>query len=276
MRIPWSDEENALLVADYFDMLSKEVRGRPYVKVEHTRAIQPLLNGRTRQSIESKRQNVSAILKALGEVWINGYKPRFHWQDSLVDAVAEWLDDNPNWLAREPAWSTDSEIPAGPIPLFPPPTLNNQPEPNELEQTLELASKQGVADRDERNRRLGNAGEKLVYENEKRTLRSEGMDALAEQVRWVSKEDGDGAGYDISSFELDGSPRLLEVKTTNGWDRTPFYITRNELRVANRRNHEWVLYRVYDFSTRPRAFELRPPLEAHVSLAPSSFMASFN
>ena len=35
-------------------------------------------------------------------------------------------------------------------------------------------------------------------------------------VRWSADEDGDGAGYDISSFNLEGSPRLIEVKTTNG------------------------------------------------------------
>jgi hypothetical protein len=48
----------------------------------------------------------------------------------------------------------------------------------------------------------------------------------------MSEEDGDGAGYDIASFAPDGRPRLIEVKTTNGWERTPFHISRNELAVG--------------------------------------------
>ena len=99
---------------------------------------------------------------------------------------------------------------------------------------------------------------------------------LADKVRWVSQEDGDGAGYDIASFAPNGSPRLIEVKTTNGWERTPFYITRNELEVADARRQEWSLVRLFDFSRQVRAFELRPPLEAHVSLMATQYRASFN
>lgn len=48
----------------------------------------------------------------------------------------------------------------------------------------------------------------------------------------MSEENGDGAGYDIASFAPDGLPRLIEVKMTNGWERTPFHITSNELTAA--------------------------------------------
>ena len=97
---------------------------------------------------------------------------------------------------------------------------------------LRIARKSDVAGRDERNRVLGRAGEERVLAYERSVLRSAGRDDLARKVRWVSEEDRDGAGYDIASFELDGRSRLIEVKTTNGWDRTPFHITRNELAVA--------------------------------------------
>ena len=53
--------------------------------------------------------------------------------------------------------------------------------------------------------------------HERTALRTAGRDDLARKVRWVSEEDGDGAGYDIASFAPDGLPRLIEVKTTNGW-----------------------------------------------------------
>jgi hypothetical protein len=92
----------------------------------------------------------------------------------------------------------------------------------------------------------------------------------------VSEEDGDGAGYDIASFTPEGDARLIEVKTTNGWGRTPFHISQNELEVSDTNRDTWVLFRLYEFAREPRAFELRPPLNAHVSLTATSFQASFH
>jgi len=112
--------------------------------------------------------------------------------------------------------------------------------------------------------------------HERTALRTAGRDDLARKVRWVSEEDGDGAGYDIASFAPDGLPRLIEVKTTNGWERTPFHITRNELAVAEERRSEWRLFRLWNFSREPKAFELHPPLDAHVSLTATTFQASFH
>jgi len=106
---------------------------------------------------------------------------------------------------------------------------------------LHITRKFDVAGRDERNRALGRAVEERVLAHERAPLRSAGRDDLARKVRWVSEEDGDGAGYDIASFAPDGLPRLIEVKTTNGWERTPFHITRNELAVAEERRSEWRL-----------------------------------
>src|SRR5690606_31864950 len=122
--------------------------------------------------------------------------------------------------------------------IGPPPTLSNQSPPQELEQMLHIARKFDVAGRGERNRALGRAGEERVLAHEWASLRSAGRDDLARKVRWVSEEDGDGAGYDIASFAPDGQARLIEVKTTNGWERTPFHITRNELAMADGRRRQ--------------------------------------
>ncbi|WP_315811625.1 DUF3883 domain-containing protein [Bradyrhizobium sp. SZCCHNR2028] len=54
----------------------------------------------------------------------------------------------------------------------------------------------------------------------------------------------------------------MEVKTTNGWERTPFYVTRNELAVAEAYRDDWRLMRPWNFASAPRAFELRPPLRS--------------
>lgn len=141
---------------------------------------------------------------------------------------------------------------------------------------MHIARKFDVAGRDERNRALGRAGEERVLVHELTVLRSAGRDDLASKVRWVSEEDGDGAGYDIASFAPDGRARLIEVKTTNGWERTPFHISRNELAVAEERHTEWRLFRLWNFGREPKAFELHPPLDAHVSLTATSFQASFH
>ena len=162
------------------------------------------------------------------------------------------------------------------LPLAPPPTLANQPPPAGLEKMLETARRFDVAERDERNRALGRAGEERVLVHERTTLAMENRPDLAERVRWVSQEDGDGAGYDIASFTPEGCERLIEVKTTNGWERTPFHITRNELKVSQERSSRWSLMRLWDFSREPKAFELFPPLDAHVTLIATSYEAIFS
>jgi hypothetical protein len=103
-----------------------------------------------------------------------------------------------------------------------------------------------------------------------------GRPDLAGKVRWVAQEDGDGAGYDIRSYDPTGSERLIEVKTTNGLQTTPFYLTRNELSFSNERPKEFRICRLYDFSRQPKMFELVPPIETLVRLEPISFSASFN
>ncbi|MFU8866272.1 MAG: DUF3883 domain-containing protein [Rhodobacterales bacterium] len=272
----WTDEENDLIVADYFAMLADDISGRPYNKAEHNRDLQTWID-RNRSSIEFKHQNISAVLKGLGEDWIPGYKPAFNFQITLVDAVARWLALNPAWLGRMPGARPATGLrEAAQIWIGAPPTLSNQPPPQELEQMLHIARKFDVAGRDERNRVLGRAGEERVLAHERASLKGVGRDDLARKVRWVSEEDGDGAGYDIASFAPDGLPRLIEVKTTNGWERTPFHITRNELAVAEERRSEWCLFRLWNFSREPKAFELHPPLDAHVSLTATTFQASFH
>lgn len=92
------DEQNDAIVADYFAMLADDIAGRPYNKAERNRLLQAVID-RPRGSIEYKHQNISAVLKGLGEDWITGYKPAFNFQASLVDAVVRWLERHPDWLA---------------------------------------------------------------------------------------------------------------------------------------------------------------------------------
>lgn len=270
----WSDAENDAVVASYFAMLSDELSGRSYNKAAQNRALQDQ-TGRSRGSIEFKMCNVSAVFRGFGLPVITGYQPRFNFQMSLAQAVSRWLAKHPEWEMALHAKPPKHMAETAALYVGTAPTLKNTPPPEELEQMQRVARHFDVAGRDERNRALGRAGEERVLHYERTLLRQHGRDDLARQVRWVAEEDGDGAGYDIASFTTDGLDRLIEVKTTNGWERTPFYISRNELAVAEERRDSWCLFRLYEFARAPKAFELRPPLDAHVSLTATAFQASF-
>jgi hypothetical protein len=138
-----------------------------------------------------------------------------------------------------------------------------------------LVRKFDPAARDARNRQLGRAGEQKVLEFERHRLFSEDRSDLARKVMWVAQEDGDGAGYDILSFDSVGQERLLEVKTTSGHQTTPFYLSENERLLSEERPDAFRLVRLYGFGRDPRAFELVPPLAASVMLQPANYRASF-
>lgn len=276
---PWSDEENDLIVADYFEMLALELAGNRYTKKHYYQRLHEKVPLRSEKSIEFKHQNITAVMLGFGEPWIEGLKPKSAFQLSLVDAVWRRLQEPVAWTAKPTRGSSGPQQRVREktgLWIGPPPTFSNQPPLLDPERAAYVAKKYDVAERDARNRLLGEEGERLVFEHERTQLRSLGREDLAGEVVWTSKEVGDGAGYDIQSFEADGTARLIEVKTTNGWDRTPFHITRNELRVADANRDVWCLVRLWNFAREPKAFELRPPLERHVELTPTSFLASLN
>ena len=277
--VDWTDFENDLIVADYFAMLTAEISGRDYNKSAHRRQLLGHLPTRNDGSIEFKHQNVSAVLVGLGQPWITGYKPKARFQNSLVDAVIRWLDKSPAWTQPTPdaqPFGRPSLKEEQTLWIGPAPTFSNQPPPVDAKFMASIARKYDVAERDSRNRVLGKAGEERILRHEKTVLTSAGRDDLSARVRWTSVEDGDGAGYDISSFEPNGDDRLIEVKTTNGWERTPFHVTRNELAVADANRDNWHLIRLWNFAREPKAFAIRPPLDAHVTLTPTSFLASIH
>jgi hypothetical protein len=268
----WDDEELDLIVADYFGMLTTELRREKYNKASHNSRLQGQIR-RTKGSIERKHQNVSAVLHELGMPWIIGYKPLPNYQQAILAAIDRYLTTHPVTFALEAPKSGALAQTGGPF-LEPPPQLVS-PGPALPKPMQRLIRKFDPAERDFRNRKLGRAGEEFVLDFEKRRLHAEGRSDLSRKVRWIADEEGDGAGYDIRSFTSAGAERLLEVKTTCGAQRTPFYLTRNERAVAEERPSTFRLYRLYDFARTPRLFALEPPLERLVYLEPLTFRASF-
>src|SRR5262249_11853247 len=130
-------------------------------------------------------------------------------------------------------------------------------------------------ERDHLNHSLGRAGESFVLDVERRRLTIAQRTDLAGKVRWISAEEGDGAGFDILSFDPSGHERLIEVKTTNGAAGTPFFLSRNEHATSAACSDSWHLHRVHRFSQAPRIFIIIPPLENAVKLRTETWRASF-
>jgi len=102
-------------------------------------------------------------------------------------------------------------------------------------------------DNNKRNKELGDFGELWVLEYEKKILRDSGKTELLEKVQHVAKTKGDGAGYDILSFDIDGNPKQIEVKTTRSKCNTLMYISKNELECSRMNPDHYYLYRIYNF-----------------------------
>jgi hypothetical protein len=267
----WQDDELDAIVADYFAMLEEDLSGRPYVKSRHSQALMAQI-GRTHRSVEFKHQNISAVLDELGMPWIPGYRPKRNYQNAIFDAIDRYLTRDPAILERVPTAPTSDAPPSKVFVDAPVPTAAEVPIPDRLRH---LVRKFDPVERDHRNRALGEAGERFVFDLEQRCLVGIDRADLAERIRWVAAEDGDGAGYDIASFNRAGRERLIEVKTTNGSARTPFFLSRNERDVAEKMSAVWCIYRVHLFAKAPRVFTIAPPLENAVKLRPETWRASF-
>jgi hypothetical protein len=93
-----------------------------------------------------------------------------------------------------------------------------------------------------------------------------------ERNRW-RQVSGDGAGYDILSFEESGRERFIEVKTTKYGSETPFYVSQNELAVSKRETERYQVYRLFDFRQAPRLYTLPGAIEDSCALSPTTYLA---
>lgn len=268
----WSDEAVELAVAGYFDLWKQNLEGRSPVKLHKYREISEV-TGRNVKSVERKFQNISAVLERIGLPWLPGLAPLRNYQRALIAAVetrvdAFWNYEFPEIRANQGFSDTIILFPEQ-APQIEPPIVSTNPD---LER---LARKFDPALRDLRNRKTGLMGEELVYRSEIARLTQAGRPDLAKKVKWVSQEEGDGAGYDIRSFEADGTERFFEVKTTVGHRRTPFFLSRNEHDFAEEAPDNFRIFRLYEVGKAPRSFLIAPPLHSALILEPSVYRASF-
>ncbi|WP_228851454.1 DUF3883 domain-containing protein [Aegicerativicinus sediminis] len=126
-------------------------------------------------------------------------------------------------------------------------------------------------------KKLGDRGEKLVIDMEKKRLEALGLKHLADKVEKITS---DAVGYDVRSYNEQGEGLCIEVKTTsNKLGMANFYLSSNELIKAKKLNNYFV-YVVYDIlSKNPKVWKLANPFNPeheHVHLTPVNYRVQIN
>lgn len=98
------------------------------------------------------------------------------------------------------------------------------------------------------NKRLGDLGELWVMKYEIEKLKNANKHNLINQIKHTSKDEGDGTGFDIQSFDREGNKIFIEVKTTKGRQNSTFFVTRNELERSKIEKDNYYLYRLYNYN----------------------------
>lgn len=282
MSDSWSREEVEATVSVYLSMLTSELKGEPYNKTQHRRKLLQILSNRSEGAVERKNQNISAILIQLDFPYISGYKPLFNYQTLLRETVEQHLA-----LATE--LQVLAERDAGYVPQLPTidDILKALPSPPQRSVGPGIVSantrdpfaaqnkslKVNYLEREAKNRNLGLAGEEFVIRFEQARLIAVNREKLASRVEHVSRTRGDGMGFDILSFNKNGSERLVEVKTTKYGIYTPFYVSSNELKVSEEQHEIYKLYRVFNFRDYPKLFMIQGNMNFTCQLEPCSYVA---
>lgn len=271
----WTRSEVEAIVDDYLSMLTFELAGMPYNKAAHRRALKPVLNNRSDQSIEFKHANISAALLSAGVPYINGYKPRSNYQALIVEVLADRV---PTASQLQAVAAADADRPMV-VPEVDDilAVLTAKPTPQrDLRQVAESAPLRlstNYIEREAQNRSLGAAGELFTLNYERARLIQRGQERLAARIEHTSKVRGDHEGYDILSFDDNGAERLIEVKTTKYGADTPFFVTRNEVATSERRAPTYHVYRLFTFRESPRLYTLPGAISHSCQLAAATFMA---
>jgi hypothetical protein len=273
----WSESEVDLILPVYFEMLKKDLINQSYNKSEYRRSLLPLLPSRSKGSIEFKNQNISAALMNLGLPYIKGYLPRQNYQQILNTRIIEYLEKNIELeiLFRDYAdrnINLSNNLNFEKILVDPPKSEElKEPSSNYNRNPLKI----NYLEREQNNAKLGYLGEELMYNYEKWSLIEKGREDLANQIKWVAKDEGDGAGFDILSKTIKGDDKFIEVKTTKSGIKTPFFFSKNEFDFSNENATNYYLYRIFDFENHPKAFVKNGGLGNICQYSPISYKGYF-
>lgn len=272
----WSPYEVEIIIADYLEMMSRWLSNVPINKAQRRRVIQARLVDRSDKSVEYKYRNISAALLDAGFAYLPGYKPLPNYQQLLADVLYEQLPTQTDLLSIAAA---DADAPIA-IPDVPDLLSIVVPKPQRKDRKPWVNDRGGrgplttnYVEREARNSLLGSSGEKLILRFEKERLSRVGKENLAAKIEHISMTKGDGAGFDILSFEESGRERLIEVKTTKYGQETPFFVTRNEVSVSEKHRAEYHIYRLFEFRSNPALYMLGGAITATCDLSSHTYSA---
>lgn len=116
--------------------------------------------------------------------------------------------------------------------------------------TEEFYSNRNINFEGELNRKseLGRKGEEAVVKYERDFLIAHGRADLANGVHRTSEINGNAERFDVLSYEVDGTPKYIEVKTTKGRATNKFHISESEVNFSHQYGDRYYLYRVYNLN----------------------------
>lgn len=125
-------------------------------------------------------------------------------------------------------------------------------------------------------KQIGDLGEQFIFSQEREKVKKYKLPS-SKQVTWVSRDKGDGLGFDILSYDENGKEMYIEVKTTTGEENTSFYISANELEKSKLYAENYYLYRVYQFDTKTvkGEYSIRKGSLEDLCLVPQTYRVDF-
>ena len=122
--------------------------------------------------------------------------------------------------------------------------------------------------------KYGKAGEDLVVSIEKERLIAAGRPDLSKLVVATRNTIGNTAKFDVQSYEIDGSERYIEVKTTTGAANNKIHISEAEVNFSEKHASHYYLYRVYNYSpiTGNADYYILPGAIDRTDLSPTNYI----
>jgi hypothetical protein len=123
-------------------------------------------------------------------------------------------------------------------------------------------SRGGGYRRSKKSDKIGRLGEEFIYEYEKSKLTASGFPELASKVIFHREDTLHRTpGWDITSYFLDGKPKLIEVKSSEGDVINDIILTRNEWEKAQdpALANDYFIYLVTNITNKPKIEILRNP-----------------
>lgn len=278
----WTPYEIDLVVSRYLSLYIRSAKGEKFSKAQVYRDLAGELEVRSADSVALKMSNISSVMLGLGWPNLPGLGPMPNIQHALVDHVSRAIKEFSGIdILDEAAIRLVTQTPAsGPLEIV---LASQIPKMLRLGDAFSTDLARGIrrdyVELEARNSSLGLAGELAVLDFEEKRLSALGARKLANRIEHVSVSRGDGLGYDIHSFEVDGKDKLIEVKTTTGSGVTPFYVSANELKFSREFPEHFCLSRVFDFPTtvtrrkKVQLYELNGSLADTCDLHPESYKA---